>query len=1229
MQRFSAVPCALLIPMLCVVLMGCPVNSPDPRPQASFDAEPVTGEAPLTVQFTDRSTPGESPIQSWQWFFGDGSTSSRPNPEKTFYVPSGQDSFSYTVRLTVTSARGSNTITMPDLVYVRRPATYDDISGDNVVQQSGVTVTVPESTLDEEVSIGIAVDSVGTGFGSMDNVQVISDVFTITHTNTSDLFSSKSDEGNFVPATLALPFDAASLPGVTPDNANIQILVSLPSGLTIPILGQIQDDEIVASVLNLPKRASYAVVYRSTAYELTLPFAGGLGEATDFDLLNQWRVNLTPRMLTQLTALRLGEIDSPEAYDRSDFTDDELETTEDILYAALNEIRDGIVDAGVRAPVLAAQDSTYSLVFFNMNSSYSPSYDHFADLAYLYQEYGQIVIDPMQLLTIARHNALAVASDATARDLAQEMSAISAFAEAFVRAVFAAHPFPEITELGPSDLDETNQPKEIHVLAGLREGLAAYAGQWGEALPTARGFDDNEYALLSQPLFAPFHDSIANYAVSGQDFLVYLLRNRTAASPMSYLLSENQAGWLTSIRTAMEDEIERLGSLPNVFPLEFSDALRIAYTAMDEGLWLRYRLPLAQAYWDFVRGRAIEVSTDAAIRPSDRSRTRYVFDESLFDEDAIVRRSTSNGSATFSILSENVSALEDIHPLSARAIVLTIDPRSTSLEVSFDTTDWLTDTRGNSVAAAAYVNGLGLAATLGAGETTLEVDGLPGDADEDPVEVILLVANLNLTEENSVSLSLTTQGRTSTAASQALDQYVHEPNPDNYTYELTGTEFITEAGVTAYTIDMTSGLWRSTSEVDPDQQLWTHPLIILKPPVISNNTALLFISGGNRGTTSTSEVTEILAPFVLSTGSVAALIKTVPNQPLVFAGQTTGRTEDEIIAYSFDKFMDGVVLGVIDNTWPALFPMTRSAVRAMDTVQDFMQNNDGIAIDDFVVSGASKRGWTTWLTAAADVRVKAIMPMVIDILNMQPQIQHHHQAYGTYSSALEDYVDMDIFSRLGTAAGSRLLQLVDPYSYRSILDMPKFIINSTGDEFFLPDAAQFYFNDLPGEKYLYYAANTNHSLSTADGSNPMVVESMVAFHNALVQGMQRPVCSWTFDGTNRIVLETSLHPVEVRLWEATNTTGRDFRLYPENVDGSIPAGTEGPQWESSVLHSSTNNYVAEVLAPSQGWKAFYVEASFSGYGSLDNPLSTDDPISSVDFKCCTQVRVIPDVYPAR
>lgn len=99
----------------------CSVTTP---PTATFLASPVTGIAPLSVTFTDTSTPGTSPITSWAWNFGDGYISAEQNPTHT-YASVG----TYDVSLTVTTTAGSDTetktgcITAHNVRYVRAEAT--------------------------------------------------------------------------------------------------------------------------------------------------------------------------------------------------------------------------------------------------------------------------------------------------------------------------------------------------------------------------------------------------------------------------------------------------------------------------------------------------------------------------------------------------------------------------------------------------------------------------------------------------------------------------------------------------------------------------------------------------------------------------------------------------------------------------------------------------------------------------------------------------------------------------------------------------------------------------------------------------------------------------------------------------------------------------------------------------------------------------------------------------
>ncbi len=79
-------------------------------PTANFSSNTTAGCSPLIVSFQDQST--GNPV-SWSWDFGNGNTSSLQNPSATYFTPG-----TYTVRLTVTNASGSNTLTRTNYITV-------------------------------------------------------------------------------------------------------------------------------------------------------------------------------------------------------------------------------------------------------------------------------------------------------------------------------------------------------------------------------------------------------------------------------------------------------------------------------------------------------------------------------------------------------------------------------------------------------------------------------------------------------------------------------------------------------------------------------------------------------------------------------------------------------------------------------------------------------------------------------------------------------------------------------------------------------------------------------------------------------------------------------------------------------------------------------------------------------------------------------------------------------
>jgi len=90
------------------------VTAATPKPVAAFSGSPTSGNAPLNVTFTDKSTGN---LTGWKWTFGDGTYSTAKNPTHKYSAKGN-----YTVALTATNAAGSNTTTKANYIKVLRQA---------------------------------------------------------------------------------------------------------------------------------------------------------------------------------------------------------------------------------------------------------------------------------------------------------------------------------------------------------------------------------------------------------------------------------------------------------------------------------------------------------------------------------------------------------------------------------------------------------------------------------------------------------------------------------------------------------------------------------------------------------------------------------------------------------------------------------------------------------------------------------------------------------------------------------------------------------------------------------------------------------------------------------------------------------------------------------------------------------------------------------------------------
>ncbi len=449
------------------------------------------------------------------------------------------------------------------------------------------------------------------------------------------------------------------------------------------------------------------------------------------------------------------------------------------------------------------------------------------------------------------------------------------------------------------------------------------------------------------------------------------------------------------------------------------------------------------------------------------------------------------------------------------------------------------------------------------------------------------------------------------AEETALDRYVAKPD-EHFAWSLDSQ--IQGDGYAAFVLNFTSQKWRSEDEVD--RPIWKHWLTIVRPDGARYETAMLYIGGGRNGDAAPTKASERAVRLALATGSVVAELGMVPNQPLHFADSDKHpRYEDDLIAYSRIK---SIISG--DDEWLVRLPMVKSATRALDAMSEFMATEDGGAIElkHFVIAGGSKRGWVTWLVGAVDPRVVAIVPIVIDALNTEVVTRKHFAAYGFFSPSLGDYVRHGLYpGKLGSPEFAHILAIEDPYMYRDrpAMRLPKYIVNASGDQYFLPDNSQLYFAGLAEEKHLRYVPNAKHNLAGSDA-----LDSIAAFYQTVLDGRERPKFSWEIRGEHGepdesrqrgrqkasivVTLGDQHIPNEVNLWQATNPEARDFRL-----------DVIGKSWTSSPLDASElGRYVAELEAPPAGFTASFIELVYDSGGATPLKFTTD-------------VKVVPDVLP--
>lgn len=396
-----------------------------------------------------------------------------------------------------------------------------------------------------------------------------------------------------------------------------------------------------------------------------------------------------------------------------------------------------------------------------------------------------------------------------------------------------------------------------------------------------------------------------------------------------------------------------------------------------------------------------------------------------------------------------------------------------------------------------------------------------------------------------------------------LDRYLLAPDA-SYKWTKVSAEGNLLTGTTHH-LKLTSQTWQGTP--------WEHDLLLFVPPGAKPGKTVVLLntggnpSGGNRllGLTI---ATRLKAP-------VAVLFQ-IPKQPLY------GRTEDALIAETFVRYLETEGK---DVSWPLLFPMAKACVRAMDTLVTYTKEEwKENAAEKFVLTGASKRGWTTWLTSAFDKRIVGFAPLVIDTLNMQDQMKHQFEAFGKPSEQIKDYVERKLVPLPPGDTAKGLWLGVDPFTYRERYQQPKLIVNGANDPYWTADALNLYWDKIPGPKHVLIVPNAGHDLreKSPEGTKSIdkALATLTVFSRRVAAGKALPQLEWKHEGDGEeatLSVRATPAPSKVTLWKVAADT-QDFRK---------------AEWKPSEVPVSGGSATAKVNKPGKGAVAYYALCEFN------------------------------------
>ncbi|HOV32946.1 MAG TPA: PhoPQ-activated protein PqaA family protein [Candidatus Hydrogenedens sp.] len=400
-------------------------------------------------------------------------------------------------------------------------------------------------------------------------------------------------------------------------------------------------------------------------------------------------------------------------------------------------------------------------------------------------------------------------------------------------------------------------------------------------------------------------------------------------------------------------------------------------------------------------------------------------------------------------------------------------------------------------------------------------------------------------------------------------------------------------GYKAYFLDFVSQSWHPEKTVPP---VWRHWLTLIIPNQRVKDIGMLVLTEGlSTNETPMSEIPPYFISLAVSSKSVVAILEGFPRDKVGIYETPTKVVNlelTEFASWSLKQYFE-----TYDPGWVIFCPMVKSVVRAMDAVQEFLLKNlrSEIPLKEFVLCGDAPF-FVPWLVPPMDSRVIGLVSVNVSVFHLEQQIKRMFMDEINLPPLFAEMDDAGILPLLETEDGENLLKVIDPYSYSTLLHIPKLVIslgNQQGCNLVslseqaiseIPEPVNWLmclhlqlsreFAFLPQQLLLNFSSSTNTPIYDFK-------DTIRVFYHRILGQKNMPTFHWEFSPTGECTVKASEEIIECRAWYCSKDKRGDiFNLM--NKD-----------WKCKILSEVIEKtYRTTISIPSQQYTAVFLEVIF-------------------------------------